>query len=158
MTHTCGNPSDKGEDVLLWRCLYSLPPWEKSTTRQWKCSKRNRGGKGLFLSTLVSPPSLTNQAWNGRNIKCSRFHSSPAGSRLGLLHLGKCHGASCHFRLARNLPSASPVAAATSLYVLQVRSEGLKKRPVHCEIHRGLSDSVPAPHPASQAQRASSLV
>lgn len=39
--------------------------------------------------------------------------------------------------------------------MMQVRSEGLKKRPVHCEIHRGLSDSVPAPHPASQAQYAS---
>lgn len=38
-----------------------------------------------------------------------------------------------------------------------VRSEGLKKRPVHCEIHRGLSDSVPAPHPASQAQNPTTL-
>ena len=37
-----------------------------------------------------------------------------------------------------------------SFFFLQVKSEELKKRPVHCEIHRGLSDSVPAPYPAPQ--------
>ena len=93
-THV-GNASDKGEDVLLWRCLYSLPPWEKSTGRQWKCSVRNREGEGLFLSALASPPSLTNQAWNDCNIKSTRFCTSPAGSiildlgnsfRLSLYH------------------------------------------------------------------------
>lgn len=83
-THTCGNPGDKGEDVLLWRCLYSLPPWEKSTARQWKCSARNRGRRTIFIHPRL-PPSRTTQAWNDRNIKCTLFYSVPAGSRWGTI-------------------------------------------------------------------------
>lgn len=44
-------------------------------------------------------------------------------------------------------PSFQPFASRQ--YLGQVWSKGLEKRPVHCEIHSGLSNSVPAPYPAS---------
>ena len=84
-THV-GNASDKGEDVLLWRCLYSLPPWEKSTGETMEVLREEQRGGGLFLSALASPPSLTNHAWNDCNIKSTRFCTSPAGSII--LYLG----------------------------------------------------------------------
>lgn len=51
-------------------------------TRQWKCSTRNRGARTIFIHPRL-PPSLTSQAWNDQNIKCTWFYSISAGSRWG---------------------------------------------------------------------------
>lgn len=72
--------------------------------------------------------------------------------RLRLLYFGKFLRRQKMSRCHRP-PSFSEGCATVpgSCRPLQVRSEGLEKRPVHCEILKGLSDSVPAPPPAAQA-------